>query len=81
MPERLRPARDRIVRAAGRQIVFYREFTTARVRDTSTDLARMAGHPAAREASFELHTAWNLIRQLHPDTAFVEAHLCKFDVL
>jgi hypothetical protein len=63
----------------------YGDFTTARASDKSADLARTLGHPAAREASYELHTAWDLIRRLYPDMSPamlkpVEDHLCKFDV-
>jgi hypothetical protein len=84
-PERLKPAHDRIVRAAERQIVFYGDFTTARIDGRATDLARMLGHPAAREASYELHTAWDLIRQLYPDQSPaqlnpIEQRFCHFDL-
>ena len=85
VPERLRPVHARVVRAAERQVVFYGDFTAARANDKSADLARMLGHPAAREASYELHTAWDQIRRLYPDLSPaalkpVEDHLCKFDV-
>ena len=65
--------------------MFYGDFTTARVNGKPTDLARMLGHPAAREASYELHTAWDLIRRSYPDLPpthlkFVEEHLCQFDL-
>ena len=86
VPRRLRPAHDRIVRAAERQVAFYADFTEARARDRSADLARMLGHPALRESSFQLHTAWDLIRRAYPDLAPaalkpIEDHLCKFDVI
>jgi hypothetical protein len=84
-PERLQPAHDRIVRAAERQIVFYGDFTTARIKGQATDLARMLGHPAAREASHELHTAWDLVRRLYPDQSPaqldpIEQRFCRFDL-
>lgn len=84
-PERLQPAHDQIVKAAERQIVFYGDFTTARIDGKPTDLARMLGHPAAREASYDLHTAWDLIRRLYPDRPAtdlspVEQRLCQFDL-
>jgi hypothetical protein len=81
-PVQLQPAHKRIVRAAERQIVFYGDFTEARIAGKPADLARMLGHPAAREASYELHTAWDLIRQLYPDQSLksVEERLCHFDL-
>jgi len=81
-PERLRPAHERIVRGAERQIVFYSDFTEARIAGKPADMARMLGHPAAREASYELHTAWDLIRRLYPHQSrkSVEERLCHFDL-
>lgn len=85
-PDRLRPVHERIVRAAERQIEFYGDFTAARARDGSTDLARMLGHPALRESDYDLRSAWDLIRQTYPDLApatleAIEAHLCRFDAI
>jgi len=85
-PERLRPVHDRIVRAAERQIEFYGDFTAARARDRSTDLARMLGHPALRESDYDLRTAWDLIRQTYPDLApatleTIDTLLCQFDAI
>jgi hypothetical protein len=42
----------------------------------------MLGHPAARAASYELHTAWDLIRRLYPDQSLksLEERLCHFDL-
>jgi len=84
-PERLQPAHARIVKAAERQLVFYGDFTEARIAGKPTDLARMLGHPAARESSYELHTAWDLIRRLYPDQSPaelnpIERRLCHFDL-
>lgn len=84
-PERLQPAHARIVKAAERQLVFYGDFTEARIAGKPTDLARMLGHPAARESSYELHTAWDLIRRLYPDQSPaelnpIEQRLCHFDL-
>jgi hypothetical protein len=85
-PERLRPVHERIVRAAERQIDFYGDFTAARARDGSIDLARMLGHPALRESDDDLQAAWDLIRQTFPDLGpatlqTIEAHLCQFDAI
>lgn len=85
-PDRLRPVHERIVRAAERQIEFYGDFTAARARDGSTDLARMLGHPALRESDYDLRVAWDLIRRTYPDLApatlqTIEDHLCQFDAI
>lgn len=85
-PDRLRPVHERIVRAAERQIDFYGDFTAARARDGSTDLARMLGHPALRESDYNLRAAWDLIRQTFPDLPpktlrTIEDHLCQFDAI
>jgi hypothetical protein len=52
----------------------------------SADLARMLGHPALRESDYDLHAAWDFIRQTYPDLDVatkqaVEGHLCQFDVI
>ena len=65
--------------------MFYGDFTAARVNGKPADLGRMPGHPAAREASYELHTAWGLIRRSYPNVSPaqlqpLEEHLCQFDV-
>jgi hypothetical protein len=86
VPPRLQPVHARIVNAAERQIVFYREFTDARIRDHAVDLSRMLGHPALRESDYDLHAAWNLIRGTYPDLdgatlKSIEDHLCQFDAV
>ena len=86
VPARIKPAHDRIVKATERQIEFYGAFAEARVRDKSADLARMLGHPALRESDYDLHAAWDFIRQTYPDLDVstkqaVEGHLCQFDVI
>jgi hypothetical protein len=86
VPGRIKPAHDRIVKATERQIEFYGAFSEARVKDKSADLARMLGHPALRESDYDLHAAWDFIRQTYPDLDVatkqaVEGHLCQFDVI
>jgi len=86
VPDRLQPVHERIVRAAERQIDFYADFTAARARDGSIDLARMLDHPALRESADDLQAAWDLIRQTYPDLGpatlqTIEAHLCQFDAI
>jgi hypothetical protein len=44
------------------------------------------GHPALRESDYDLHAAWDFIRQTYPDLDVatkqaVEGHLCQFDVI
>ncbi len=84
-PERLQAAHARVVRAAERQIVFYGDFTTARIDGKPAELGQMVGHPAAREASYELHAAWDLVRRLYPDQSPatldpIEQRFCQFDL-
>ena len=74
------------MKATERQIEFYGAFPEARVKDKSADLVRMLGHPALRESDYDLHAAWDFIRQIYPDldvatTQAVEGHLCQFDVI
>jgi hypothetical protein len=86
VPARIKPAHDRILKATERQIEFYGAFTEARVKDESADLARMLGHPALRESDYDLHAAWDIIRQTYPDLDVatrqaVEGHLCQFGAI
>jgi hypothetical protein len=85
VPTRLRPAHDAIRRAAERQVGFYRDFKAARVRDPR-DLPSLLGHPDLRESDYDLHRAWDLIRQTYPvlDPRLAEAierRLCGFDII
>ncbi|HEY7203080.1 MAG TPA: hypothetical protein VIA61_02215 [Methylomirabilota bacterium] len=85
VPARLRPAHDAIRRAAERQVGFYRDFTDARVRAPRA-LPNLLGHPDLRESDYDLHRAWDLIRQTYPvlDPALaqeIERRLCSFDIV
>jgi hypothetical protein len=85
VPTRLQPAHDAIRRAAARQVGFYRDFKDARVRDPG-DLPNLFGHPDLRESDYDLHRAWDLIRQTYPvlDPQLAEAierHLCNLDIV
>jgi Zn-finger nucleic acid-binding protein len=85
VPTRLAPAHDAIRRAAERQVGFYRDFKDARIRDPR-DLPNLLGHPDLRESDYDLHRAWDLIRQTYPvlDPRLAEAierRLCSFDIV
>ena len=85
VPDRLRPVHARIRTAAERQVAFYRDFTRARARNPA-DVPRMLGHPDLRASDYDLHTAWDLIRQIYPILApklaeTIENHLCQLDVI
>ncbi len=84
-PSRLRPIHERIRTAAERQIGFYRDFTAARTRNPAA-LPNLLGHPDLRESDYDLHRAWDLIRQTYPllDPRLAEAierRLCQMDIL
>jgi len=85
VPARLQPIHEAIRRAAARQVGFYRDFKEARVK-SPTDLPNLIGHPDLRESDYELHRAWDLIRQTYPvlDPRLAEAiegHLCRLDIV
>lgn len=85
VPSRLQTIHDAIRRAADRQVRFYRDFKEARVR-SSVDLPNLLGHPDLRESDYDLHRAWDLIRQTYPvlDPQLAEAierHLCNLDIV
>lgn len=85
VPPRLKPAHDAIRRAAERQVGFYRDFKNARIRDPR-DLPNLLGHPDLRESDYDLHRAWDLIRETYPvlDPRMAEAierRLCSFDIV
>jgi hypothetical protein len=55
------------------------------VRDPG-DLPNLLGHPDLRESDYDLHRAWDLIRQTYPvlDPRLAEAierHLCNLDIV
>src|SRR5437773_8692712 len=86
VPQKLTSIHRRMVLATEGQIRFYRIFLEAKLKDPSTDLARMLGDPALQTTNRELHAAWDEVRRLYPrldfDTsAAIEAHLCGFDVI
>lgn len=85
VPPRLRPIHGRIRTAAERQIGFYRDFTDARTRNPGA-LPNLLGHPGLRESDYDLHRAWDLIRQTYPllDPRLAEAiesRLCHLDIV
>jgi hypothetical protein len=85
VPSRLRPIHERIRTAAERQIGFYRDFTDARTRNPDA-LPDLLGHPDLRESDYDLHRAWDLIRQTYPllDPRLAEAiesRLCHLDIV
>ncbi len=86
VPQKLKSIHARMVLATEEQIRFYRIFLDAKLKDPSTDLARMLGDPALQTTNRELHAVWDEVRRLYPrldfDTsAAIEAHLCGFDVI
>jgi Zn-finger nucleic acid-binding protein len=85
IPARLQPIHARIRTAAERQIGFYRDFKEARVRNAS-NLPNLLGHPDLRESDYDLHRAWDLIRQTYPvlDPRLaeeIESHICNLDIV
>lgn len=85
VPPRLRPIHERIRTAAERQIGFYRDFTDARTRTPDT-LPDLLGHPDLRESDYDLHRAWDLIRQTYPTldprlAEAIESRLCHLDIV
>ena len=85
VPTRLQPVQDAIRRAAERQVGFYRDFKDARIRNPR-DLPNLLGHPDLRESDYDLHRAWDLIRQTYPvlDPRLadaIERRLCSFDIV
>ena len=86
VPQKLTSIQRRMVLATEGQIRFYRIFLDAKLKDPSTDLARMLGDPALQTTNRELHAAWEEVRRLYPRLDFdtstaIEAHLCGFDVI
>lgn len=85
VPARLKPAHDAIRRAAERQVGFYRDFKDARIRDPR-ELPNLVDHSDLRESDYDLHRAWDFIRQTYPvlDPRLAEAierRLCSFDIV
>jgi hypothetical protein len=85
VPSRLRLVHDRIRTAAERQIGFYRDFTNARTRKPDA-LPDLLGHPNLRESDYDLHRAWDLIRQTYPTlepglAEAIESRLCHLDIV
>jgi hypothetical protein len=85
VPSRLRPIHERIRTAAERQIGFYRDFADARTRNPDT-LPDLLGHPDLRESDYDLHRAWDLIRQTYPRldprlAEAIESRLCHLDIV
>ncbi|HKA62372.1 MAG TPA: hypothetical protein VKH83_08090 [Methylomirabilota bacterium] len=85
VPTRLQPVHDAIRRAAERQVGFYRDFKDARVRNPG-GLPNLLGHPDLRESDYDLHRAWDLIRQTYPVldprlAQAIERRLCSFDIV
>lgn len=85
VPSRLRPIHERIRTAAERQIGFYRDFTDARTRNPAA-LPDLLGHPDLRESDYDLHRAWDLIRQTYPVldprlAEAIESRLCRLDII
>jgi hypothetical protein len=85
VPERLHPIHERIRTAAERQIGFYRDFADARTRNPEA-LPNLLGHPDLRESDYDLHRAWDLIRQTYPTldprlAEAIESRLCHLDIV
>jgi len=85
VPARLKPAHDAIRRAAERQVGFYRDFKDGRIRDPR-ELPNLLDHSDLRESDYDLHRAWDFIRQTYPvlDPRLAEAierRLCSFDIV
>jgi hypothetical protein len=85
VPARLRPIHERIRSAAQRQIGFYRDFKDARVGNPAA-LPNLLGHPDLRASDYDLHTAWDLIRQNYPAldpklSEAIESRLCNLDAI
>jgi hypothetical protein len=65
VPAHLRPIRERNRTSAERQIGFHRDFTDARMHNPAA-LPNPLGHRDLRESDYDLHRAWDLVRQTYP---------------
>jgi len=85
VPPRLRPIHERIRTAAQGQTGFYRDFTEARTRNPA-GLPDLLGHPDLRQSDYDLHRAWDLIRETYPIldprlAEAIESRLCHLDII